>query len=142
ESRQPYTQDLLLNYLDNEELPPTFLSYWEQTFPQLFYSGCVIAQVRDLRYGLPGQTRHVLLKPHTQSLINDINLLTIEDFHNWTTEEKVGLECALVNSVQGPLCLDPSPYAGLRRFHAHRTQHTFNTIPLKTIVNKQSQVIH
>ena len=40
--------------------------------PGIFYSGCVVAEIRDLRPGgRPARPRHVLLRPSAQSLICD-----------------------------------------------------------------------
>lgn len=140
ESRRPYSQDLLLDYIDKEELPPPFLDYWEQTFPQLFYSGCVIVRIKDLRYSSEPHIRHVLLKPHTQSLINDVNLIILDQNHVWSMEDKISVESAIVNTVQNPLCLDPSLETGLRRIHTHYVKNALNTLPLRSAVHKTSQV--
>uniref|UniRef100_T1HH42 Uncharacterized protein n=1 Tax=Rhodnius prolixus TaxID=13249 RepID=T1HH42_RHOPR len=74
-SVQPYSQNLLLDYINKEELPPMFLDYWETTFPQIFYTGCVLVEVKDARICDPPIVSHVLLKPTTQTVIT--NLLQI-----------------------------------------------------------------
>ncbi|XP_014288822.1 transcription factor SPT20 homolog isoform X2 [Halyomorpha halys] len=140
ESQRTYAQDLLLDYIDKEELPPTFLDYWEQTFPELFYNGCVIVKVKDVRYTMEPQVRHVLLKPHTQSIINDINLIIFDESQVWSMEDKLSVEMSVVNAVQNPLCLDPSLETGIRRFHSHYVKNTFNTVPVRSSVVKHSQL--
>ena len=47
--RLPYEDDDFLTYIDNEELPMSILDLLEKAWPELFYSGCVIAEVRDQR---------------------------------------------------------------------------------------------
>ena len=47
--RLPYEDEDFLTYIDNEELPTSILDLLEKAWPELFYSGCVIAEVRDHR---------------------------------------------------------------------------------------------
>lgn len=65
----PYQEDQLLSYIDNEELPPAVADLLERSHPELYYSGCVIVQIRDYRQTFPHymcDTHHVLLRPSTQ----------------------------------------------------------------------------
>jgi hypothetical protein len=67
--RWPYQDDELLQYIDNEELPPVLVDLLEASSPELFYSGCVIAEVRDYRQTFQHyncDTHYVLLRPTTQ----------------------------------------------------------------------------
>lgn len=63
-----YEQELLLSYIDNEELPPVLLDKLEPNHSFLFYSGCIIAEIRDYRRAYPAKCdiHHVLLKPTLQ----------------------------------------------------------------------------
>lgn len=70
ETRQwPYEEEELLRCIDNEELPAFFVDVLEAQFSFLFYSGCIIAEVRDYRQSYPHfkcDIHHVLLKPTFQ----------------------------------------------------------------------------
>lgn len=70
ETRQwPYEEEELLQCIDNEELPPFFIDILDSQFSFLFYSGCIIAEVRDYRQSYPYfkcDIHHVLLKPTLQ----------------------------------------------------------------------------
>lgn len=60
-----YEDELLLSYIDNEELPPFLAEKLEPNHSFLFYSGCVITEVRDYRQAYPAKCdiRYVLLRP-------------------------------------------------------------------------------
>lgn len=65
----PYEEEELLEYINNEELPLVLIDMLEKKCSYLFYSGCVIAEVRDYRQLFPifnCDTYHVLLKPTNQ----------------------------------------------------------------------------
>jgi hypothetical protein len=67
--RWPYQDDELLQYIDNEELPPVLVDLLEASNPELFYSGCIVAEVRDYRQAFQHyncDTHYVLLRPTTQ----------------------------------------------------------------------------
>ncbi|XP_075394417.1 transcription factor SPT20 homolog [Tenrec ecaudatus] len=72
----PYEEGELLEYLDAAELPPVLVERLEKSQVNVFYSGCVFAEIRD--YGLyrkmptrAFQTRCVLLCPTKQALACD-----------------------------------------------------------------------
>ena len=122
--RLPYEDDDFLSYLDNEELPTSILDLLEKAWSELFYSGCVIAEIRDNRRipaslnnqanteDCAGLTSHVLLRPTTQSIICDGKLIC--ERSGWTTrEERAMVESQLCLATQGPLCLDPNPVVSL-----------------------------
>lgn len=67
--RWPYEEEELLSYIDNEEIPVVLLDLLETEHSCLFYSGCIIAQIRDYRQAYPNflcDTHHVLLRPTNQ----------------------------------------------------------------------------
>lgn len=67
--RWPYEEEELLECIDREELPLVLVDMCEAKCPGLFYSGCVIAEIRDYRQSFPiftCDTYHVLLKPTNQ----------------------------------------------------------------------------
>lgn len=59
----------LLKYIDNEELPCILVDILEQDHQELFYSGCIIVEVRDYQQSNSQvfcEKRHVLLRPSVQ----------------------------------------------------------------------------
>jgi hypothetical protein len=62
----PYEQDDLLRYIDREELPPGLGELLERSTSPLYYGGCVVAEVHDMRHCPAGHTRYVLLRPSNQ----------------------------------------------------------------------------
>jgi hypothetical protein len=55
--------EILLSFIENEKLPPQLLDSLNEAEPNLFYSGCVIAEVHDLRNGTLDQIGRILLRP-------------------------------------------------------------------------------
>eukprot|EP00058_Branchiostoma_floridae_P026052 XP_002611542.1 hypothetical protein BRAFLDRAFT_63819 [Branchiostoma floridae] len=83
----PYEESDLLDYLDTEELPPILVDLLERSQANVFYNGCVIAEVRDFRRTANSKTyesHHVLLRPTAQLLMTslwylDENGINIDD---------------------------------------------------------------
>ncbi|XP_013392262.1 transcription factor SPT20 homolog [Lingula anatina] len=136
----PYEESELLEYVDNEELPPILVDLLEKSQVNIFYSGSVIAEIRDYRRTTSNtfDTRYVLLKPTPQTLLCDINTIT-NDGHRWTQEDKFNLESQLLLATQEPLCLDPSLSVCLVANRLQYEKHKMNTRPLKRAVKKFSQ---
>lgn len=64
-----HPDDELLKYIDNEELPCVLVDILEQEHQELFYSGCIIVEVRDYQHinnQVICESWHVLLKPTVQ----------------------------------------------------------------------------
>ena len=80
-AKLPYSEDTLLNALDAQEVPAFLVDLLESSLPALFYSGCVVAEVHDLRaqarasQATQGDVTHLLLRPTTQSIICDSNVM-------------------------------------------------------------------
>lgn len=140
--RWPYEEEELLACIDNEELPLMFIDLFEKRCPQLFYSGCVILEVRDYRQSFPISTScdkfHVLLRPTNQTLLADVQALTSEG--EWSHEEKMALESQLILATAEPLCLDPSPQVGIRSINGQHSRRIFNSMPIRRHARKFSQV--
>lgn len=70
--RCTYEIESLLECIDNETLPMMFIDLFQSRVPTVFYSGCVIVQVRDYRQSFPNSSccdiYYVLLKPTNQVL--------------------------------------------------------------------------
>ena len=107
--------------------------------PGIFYSGCVVAEIRDLRPGgRPARARHVLLRPSAQSLICDSQAMARAPGHaRWTSEDRANLESQVVLATEGPLCLDPSPVVSFLAAKAHHARHKFATVPLRRATIKR-----
>lgn len=56
-----YEEDTILKYVQREQLPPHLLESFEKA--ELFYNGCVIAEIHDLQDGVPGELYRILLRP-------------------------------------------------------------------------------
>ncbi|XP_073990585.1 transcription factor Spt20 homolog isoform X2 [Rhodnius prolixus] len=140
-SVQPYSQNLLLDYINKEELPPMFLDYWETTFPQIFYTGCVLVEVKDARICDPPIVSHVLLKPTTQSLINDVTALLLGDTSGspCSSDVSLAIEGSIVNNVQPPLSLNPSNEEGRRRCNRHHLRKAMLTRALSSKTSFQNE---
>lgn len=139
--RWPYEEEDLLDALDNEELPLILVDLIESKYPNLFYSGCVIAEVRDYRQSFPistCDTYHVLLKPTNQTMYADINLLTAEG--DWSPDERLALESQVVMAASEPLCLDPDPQIGQFAANQQYRRQIFNTAAVRRQAKKFSQV--
>jgi hypothetical protein len=121
--RLPYEENQLLDYIDNEELPPFLVDLIENSpliNSNLFQSGCLIVEVRDYRRSATTHSHHyssnwVLLRPTTQSLTNDlINIInSTSNEYLWTDENKAELEAQLILATAPKLCLDPNPTVGI-----------------------------
>ncbi|CAH2238751.1 jg11635 [Pararge aegeria aegeria] len=142
--RWPYEEEELLSYIDNEELPVVLLDLLESEHSCLFYSGCIIAQIRDYRQAYPSflcDTHHVLLRPTNQSIITDA--MCIGGRCGWAGEERgavEAVEAALVHASAPPLCLEPRPAVGLLAARLHAAPRLFNTPRIRRQARKFSQV--
>lgn len=139
--RWPYEEEDLLESINNEELPLVLVDIIEKKCPNLFYSGCVIVEIRDYRQSFPiytCDTYHVLLKPTNQTLFADVNLITSEG--DWSIEDKLALESQLVLATSQPLCLDPSPDVGILAINQQHRRNLLNTPSIRRQAKKFSQV--
>ncbi|XP_067945159.1 transcription factor SPT20 homolog [Watersipora subatra] len=112
----PYTDWELLKFIEQEELPHTLVDLFEHAQPDLFYDGCVVAEIRDSRRAVKGayKTSYILLKPSQRSLLTDINSLTNDQFR-WSQDDRLALESQLLLATSEPLCLTPTPAVTLVR---------------------------
>ncbi|OWF44222.1 transcription factor SPT20 homolog [Mizuhopecten yessoensis] len=136
----PYEVSELLEYIDSSELPPFLVDLLERAQVNVFYSGCVIVEVRDYRRSANGgyDTQYVLLKPSQQSLLSDIYNLS-SDGHRWTPDDLLTLESQLILATEDPICLDPSPSVLLVANRQQYDKKKFNTPLLKRSVKKYTQ---
>lgn len=98
----PYSESALLSYVDSQELPPFLLDLLEQLTVDLFYQGCIIAEIRDYRRRSSSsngattgkasssgggastnpETSHILLRPSNLSIICDSQNLSAANRHH------------------------------------------------------------
>ena len=160
-----YEEDDLLNSIDNQELPSSLVDLLDfqssdsvAATDSLFYNGCIVAEIRDERrvdpqrtaksvgnklvHPSPGDVSHVLLRPTTQSIICDSNLIARQapNGQSWTSEERSILEGQLVLATQPPLCLDPNPVVSVLARKAVINRQKFATVPMRRYAKKFSQV--
>jgi len=139
--RFSYEDTHVLDSVDNEELPVIvmdLLSELEQDTQDLFHSGMVVCELRDLRKGPRGSSDLVLLRPTTQSIICDSIAMSRGAAHaKWTSEDRNNLESQVVLATEGPLCLDPSPVVSLIAAKAHHSRTKFSTVPLRRHATKR-----
>lgn len=140
----PYEEGELLEYIANEELPPLLVDIIEQQFNFLYYSGCVIAQVRN--HSINGHKivykqstasftalsnkcdiHHVLLRPTLKSVLADINKLQSSERLNCTPDELEQLESQLLMANQPILCLEPDKSISSRVFEINNNRNMWNT---------------
>lgn len=137
--RLSYNDNHILDCIDNEEIPVIISDLLEGVAVDLFYSGCVVAEVRDHRRegGVvpsagPPHSKLVLLRPSTQSIICDSQALAKSAGQGkWTSDERNSVESQVVLATQGPLCLDPSPVVSLLANKTNHAKLKFNTVPLR-----------
>jgi hypothetical protein len=154
--RLPYEDNDFMTYVDNEELPTSIIDLLEKAWPELFYSGCVIAEIRDHRRltttaasssegssspstSAAGTTTHVLLRPTTQSIICDGYLIC--ERAGWTTrEERAMVESQLCLATEAPLCLDPDPVVSILARKSCVRRQKFATPSMRRHAKRFSQV--
>ncbi|XP_036326025.1 uncharacterized protein LOC118739037 isoform X2 [Rhagoletis pomonella] len=175
--RWPYENDQLLQCIDREVIPDFLVdmlnapsltlnashddSEAARTYvkPNVFYAGCVIAQIRDFRQTFAistniCDTKHVLLRPTNATIFADVQHLasTTNLSINPTTsasaaaaaicsaEDKLQLESQLVLATAEPLCLDPDPNIGRFAINAQNARQLFNTHELRRQMKKYTQI--
>lgn len=137
---KPYGDWGLLRYLSSEELPPHLLDVLEQ-FQFLFYSGCVIAEVRDYRqisYSNICYTHHILLRPTYKTLLADINNLT-KDRTDFSSDDKAALESELLLAHTPDLCLESDPHIENELAEVCNRKYIWNDSPCRKIAKKCPQ---
>lgn len=137
----PYEAVEFLEYVDASELPPFLVDLLERAQVNVFYSGCVILEVRDYRRSgdlSRYETDYVLLRPTAQSLLADIYNLS-SDGHRWTQDDLFTLESQLLLATEEPICLDPSPAVHLVTNKLQYEAKILDTPMIKRSVKKYSQ---
>lgn len=165
--RWPYENDQLLQCIDREILPDFLMDMLAATTitlqapqddstgipriyakPNVFYAGCVVAQIRDFRQTFATSTnicdtRHVLLRPTNATLFADVQ--HVATTLNQTSsvcapEDKIALESQLVLATAEPLCLDPDPSIGRYAINSQHERQLFNTHEMRRQMKKYTQI--
>jgi transcription factor SPT20 homolog len=135
-----YDNAHLLDALDAEELPPLLIDFCNVHCPHLYYSGAVIAQVRDYRQSYPMDIcdiHYVLLRSTSAAHLDEINSA---DDGSWSVKERTALESQLVLATAPPICLDPSPSIGFAAINATTECAPFTYDGVRKMAKKFLQV--
>ncbi|VVC40290.1 Hypothetical protein CINCED_3A000795 [Cinara cedri] len=109
-----YVDDTILEYIEQEQLPPHLLDLLERAEPSIFYSGCIIAEIHDQINGIPYQLYRILLRPFNMSIQSDFNQIISEhNYMNWSYNKRLKLESMLTLVSHPVMCMDSSHIAGL-----------------------------
>ena len=127
----------------------------------LYYSGCVICELRDFRRSAISSAivSYVLLKPTAEvsyfsakqnprqySLLHTVSCLSLQtlqcdldtltnDGHLWTEEDRNTLESELLLATAEPLCLDPSPSVFYTQARMQLERRPFATPAVKKYIS-------
>lgn len=165
--RWPYENDQLLQCIDRELIPDFLMDMLSATTitlqaphddstgtpriyskPNVFYAGCVVAQIRDFRQTFATSTnicdtRHVLLRPTNAALFADVQHVatTLNQATSMCApEDKLALESQMVLATAEPLCLDPDPNIGRHAINSQHERQLFNTHELRRQMKKFTQI--
>ncbi|XP_045480455.1 transcription factor SPT20 homolog isoform X2 [Harmonia axyridis] len=145
----PYEDDDILRHIDNEELPPTLVDVFEMHYSHLFYSGCIIAEIRDYRQAYPHSNcdiHHVLLRPTLKSIMSDINNIVetnnsaSEEKDEWSIEERHMLESQILLADNSHICLDPDNTVCSTQLRLNHSRNMWNSHKFHRMARKFSQV--
>ncbi|XP_050299560.1 transcription factor SPT20 homolog isoform X2 [Anthonomus grandis grandis] len=137
-----YEEDTILRCIDNQEIPAFILEALDK-FDFLFYSGCVIAEIRNYRLAYPENKcyiHHVLLRPTQKTLLADITTLT-SDRSDLSSEDRDAIESQLVLAHTPDLCLDPDPGLESRLTKIETRGRLWNGHPFRKMSSRASQVV-
>ncbi|GFS12113.1 transcription factor SPT20 homolog [Elysia marginata] len=136
----PYEESEILEFVDAAQLPPFLLDLLEKAQMNVFYSGCVVVEIRDYRRSATGShdTQYVLLRPSAQSILRDIRAMSC-DGQVWSQDDLHCLESELLLATEEPLCLDPSPAVMFVENALQYRDKLFNDPGLKRSVKKHTQ---
>lgn len=165
--RWPYENDQLLQCIDREVIPDFLMDMLSATTltlqaphndstempriyskPNVFYAGCVVAQIRDFRQTFATSTnicdtRHVLLRPTNATLFADVHHVATtlnQTSYTCAPEDKLVLESQIVLASAEPLCLDPDPNIGRHAINSQHERQLFNSHEMRRQMKKYTQI--
>ena len=109
-ARIPYEETSLLDYIENEELPPLLVEMIDSS-PKLsqykiWHNSCLILEVRDkIEPPNPDGNFFIFLKPTNLSMLYDV--LNLTGSNGWSTQERLQLESQIVLHNSPSLILEP-----------------------------------
>ena len=151
----PYEESDLLDYIDNEQIPPMLLDVLDSNCDNdehldLFHFGKLFIEIQDYRKNAnlnnPNyESKFVLLKPTLQTILNDVekltsNLINSSSIRNWSNDDKLELESKLVLATADPICLDPNPLTFLTSNQLNYEKKWLNNDKIKSVCKKSSAV--
>lgn len=139
----PYEIDELLYYIDNCQIPTFIADILDERVPNVYYSGCVICEVRDYRQNFLLSSNScdisfVLLRPTNEEFFAAVHHYQEQNQADEAQTNK--FESQLVLSAAEPLCLDPDPEIGRMAINSKYVRESFNTRKMKLRMRKFSQV--
>ena len=152
----PYEETELLDYIDNEQIPPMLIDILDSNCDSdehldLFHFGKLFVEIQDYRKKNANvinlnncESKFVLLKPSAQTILNDVDKLTSfnfnNSFRNWSNEDRLDLESKLVYATSDPICLDPNPLTFLSSNQLNYEKKWLNNDRVKNVCKKSSQI--
>lgn len=154
----PYEETELLDYIDNEQIPPMLLDVLDSNCDSdehldLFHFGKLFVEIQDYRKNANVnssnqnyESKFVLLKPTAQTILNDVEKLTTFNLNNlnacqnWSDNDKLELESKLVLATSDPICLDPNPLTFLSSNQLNYEMKWLNNDRIKKVCRKSSQI--
>lgn len=139
----PYEVDELLYYLDNCQIPTFIADILDERVPNVYYSGCVICEVRDYRQNFLLSSNScdisfVLLRPTNEEFFAAVH--HYQELNQADEAQTNKFESQLVLAAAEPLCLDPDPEIGRIAINSKYVRESFNTRKMKLRMRKFSQV--
>lgn len=139
----PYEVDELLYYLDNCQIPTFIADILDERVPNVYYSGCVICEVRDYRQNFLLSSNScditfVLLRPTNEEFFAAVH--HYQELNQADEAQTNKYESQLVLAAAEPLCLDPDPEIGRMAINSKFVREAFNTRKMKLRMRKFSQV--
>lgn len=139
----PYEIDELLYYLDNCQIPTFIADILDERVPNVYYSGCVICEVRDYRQNFLLSSNScdisfVLLRPTNEEFFSAVH--HYQELNQADEAQTNKYESQLVLAAAEPLCLDPDPEIGRIAINSKFAREAFNTRKMKLRMRKFSQV--
>lgn len=140
--RYPYECCDLLDCINNEELPILYMKLILTYAPNTFYSGCIIAEIRDYRQSHSisecCDNYFALLRPTTQTISADIANCAMKNYI--THIDRLVMEKHMVLFSAKPMCIVPNPIIGHKAIYNQYKKTIWNTPEIRRHMRQFSQV--
>jgi len=131
----------LIKCIDSRRLPPDLVELLDG-IPNVYYDGCMCIEIRDCRVRAPNgkPTIHkVVLRPDTESIINDIQQLSTKAQKRWTADDFILAEEKIMQANLPAICLDPSPQVAYIANVMHYNKFKFNIKPREKVATTPAE---